>query len=106
MTTAINLPNVTSGSDVVLTVALADPPVGEASGAPIDLTGRTLAVFDESRAIAGRITAQVTNPTGGELGVRIEGTAPIPRGMYSFRVQINAAGGESIGLPVFNLTVV
>lgn len=48
MTTAINLQIVTSGSDVVLTVALADPPVGETLGTSIFADRAFVAVSEGS----------------------------------------------------------
>lgn len=92
----------TSGSDVTVIVTLTDE-----SGA-VNLSGRTLTVFNVSRKLTGRVSAQITNAASGVITAKVEGTDPLPVGTYSFRLQVNLQAGsdkESIGLPLFELSV-
>lgn len=92
----------TSGSDVTVVVTLTDN-----SGA-INLSGRTLSIFNVSRKLENRVTAQITNAASGIITVKIEGSDPLPVGQHSFRLQVNLQQGgtrESIGLPEFQLSV-
>lgn len=95
----MTLLKVTSGSDVRVTLAMAD------GSGPIDLSDRTVNVFGVAPELAGRITATITDATGGLVEVHVEGSDPISLGTYAFRIQI-LKGGDSIGLPLFNLRVV
>ena len=98
----IRLPCVTRGSDVTIDVALTD------DGGAVDLTGRSLNVFDETRALNGRVSAEITDAEAGVITIHLEGTDPIAIGVAQFRVQINAptnGGADSIGLPLFRLEV-
>ena len=88
-----------SGSDVVLTVTLTD------DSGPVDLTGRTALVFDVPAQLLGRVSALITNPATGVITISVEGSTPLPVKTYSFRVQINQPNGNSIGLPIFQLSV-
>lgn len=89
----------TSGSDLVLTVTLTD------DGGPVDLTGRTVLVFEASDQLINRVSASITNAATGVITVSIEGSNPLPVKTYTFRVQINQPNGNSIGLPVFQLSI-
>ena len=89
----------TSGSDLVLTVTLTD------DSGPVDLTGRSAAVFDVSAQLISRVSASITNPATGVITVSVEGSNPLPVKTYTFRVQINQPNGNSIGLPIFQLSV-
>jgi hypothetical protein len=89
----------TSGSDLVLTVTLTD------DGGPVNLTGRSVAVFDTADQLLGRVSAAITNAAAGVITVSVEGSDPLPVKIYTFRVQINQANGNSIGLPLFQLSV-
>jgi hypothetical protein len=51
----------TSGSDVVLTVTLTD------DGGPVNLTGRSVAVFDTPDQLLGLVSAAITNAAAGVI---------------------------------------
>jgi hypothetical protein len=89
---------VTSGSDVRVTLAVAD------DSGPIDLTDRQITVFGVSPQLLGRISAAITDPLTGMVDVLVEGTNPIDVGTYGFRIQLTR-DGQSIGLPAFSLRV-
>lgn len=106
---------VNKGSDAEFILAYKD-----AAGEPIDLTGRTVLVFDEvivgatSRrgvqvvGIKDKITGTVTNGAGGIVTLKLDGTDPIPVGKYSFRVQLNEGTGndiESLATPLIYLDI-
>jgi hypothetical protein len=89
----------TSGSDLLLTVTITD------TGGPVDLTGRTLSIFEASAPIADRVSASFIDAENGIISIAIEGSNPLPAKTYSFRLQINSFSGSSIGLPIFFLSV-
>lgn len=79
------------------------------NGDPVDLSGKTVTVFDEvvvstcskvrgpvSGDITNRITGQVTDGPNGIVTLHLEGTTPIRVGKYAFRVQLNEQSGEAI----------
>lgn len=75
----------------------------------IDLSGRSIALLDVSRGIAGRVVAEITDPVDGKAVVRVEGTDPIAVGRHEFRTQFNLPDGgdiDSLALPVFFFEVV
>jgi hypothetical protein len=97
----------TRGSDVRLTFTYRNAPVPPATvGTPVDLTGRVFTVFDASASLAGRVAVTSAEPETGVIDVFIEGTDPLPIGPHAFRVQIEAPGGDSVGLPSITLQVV
>ena len=98
----IRLPCVTRGSDVTIDVTITD------EGGAVDLTGRSVNVFDETQAITGRVSAEITDAEAGVITIHVEGTDPIAVGVSQFRLQINApvsGGADSIGLPLIWLEV-
>ena len=93
------------GSDILRTLVLK----GE-NDVPINLTGRTVSVFDASEGIEGRVSAELDSPIDGRVQLVIEGTIPIKRGRHRFRLQITDPSGETIdglsrGFPPFILRV-
>jgi hypothetical protein len=78
------------------------------NGDPLDLTGMTVTVFDEtviggqcSRGpatveITNKLTGLVTDAENGEVTLHLEGTTPIQVGRYAFRVQMNMQSGQAI----------
>jgi hypothetical protein len=97
----------TRGSDIRLTFTYRNPPVPPATvGTPADMTGRTFTVFDVAPLLTGRVAVTSPEPATGVIEVFIEGTDPLPIGPHSFRVQISAPGGDSVGLPSITLQVV
>jgi hypothetical protein len=92
----------TRGSDVRLTLTLTN---AAAPYAPVDLTGRSVAIIDVAPLLQGRLTAQVTNAALGQMELFIEGTNPLPRGNYTFTLQILSGGGDSLGIPEITLVV-
>jgi hypothetical protein len=91
------------------------------TGNPIDLSGRTVAILDESTIsvchkvkgstagdITSRITGTVTDGPNGVVTLHLEGTKPIKVGKYTFRVQINEESGEtvnSLATPLIELEI-
>jgi hypothetical protein len=91
------------------------------NGDPVDLTGKTVTVFDEivvgtcskvrgpnSGDIANRITGEVTDGPNGIVTLYLEGTNPIRVGKYAFRVQLNNQSGEvvsSLATPLIGLEI-
>ena len=88
------------GSDKDFIIRLKD-----ANEDPIDITGRVLTVFDVSRTLTGRVTAEITDAAAGEMSVHVEGTLPLPLGLHSFRIQLTA-GTASIAVKPIQLRVV
>jgi len=96
--TAVTLPPVTRGSDVVFDCTITD------EGGAVDLTGGSIAFLDLSDSLIGRITGVITNAVAGQVRVTIEGTDPLLVGTYCFRVQILGVA-SSIGWPKFSFSV-
>jgi len=88
------------GADKDLVLLLKD-----SVGDPIDISGRTLLIFDVSRALLGKVSGAITDGPAGELSIHVEGTTPIPLGLHSFRVQLTA-GTASIAIKPIQLRVV
>jgi hypothetical protein len=98
--TIIRLDDITRGTDVSVVVTLTQP----TTNAPVDITGRTLTVFDVPPALENKISAEILDAPAGKIKVKVEGTAPVPTGVYKFRVQLN--GDDSLGYPEFRLCIV
>lgn len=101
--TPIRLGEITKGTDIRLNLTARD------EGGAINLTGRTATVFDSSRHLSGRVSAEITDAENGKFTVFIEGTDPIPVGKHQFRVQLNQPDGDEIdstALPVFLMEIV
>ena len=89
------------GSDKDLVLAVKD-----SNNDPIDLSGRVLNLFDISRSLTGKVSGSISDPTNGLVSIHIEGTAPLPLGLHSFRMQLTDGGGSSLAIKPISLRVV
>lgn len=87
------------GSDLVMSGVLRN-----ADGTPINLTGYTVDLFEQSRDLNGSVT--VTNAAQGEISIVAEWRDAWPSGRnMSFRVRI-ATGGRETAWPKVMVNIV
>lgn len=102
MSNSIKLPGVARGSDITIAVTVSD------TGNAVDLSGRSLVVFDVPPGLRDRVSASISDAATGKITIEIEGSDPIAEGTHMFRLQIkkpDASDLDSIALPVFVLRV-
>lgn len=74
------------GSDLRATMTFAD-----AAGAPVDLTGYTVAIYEPHPAIADHLTAQITDAAAGKVTLTMQWADAMPTGrIMHFRVRVTA----------------
>lgn len=74
------------GSDLRATMNFSD-----ATGAPVDLTGYTVAIYEPHPAIADHLTAQITDAVAGEVTLAMQWADTMLSGrVMNFRVRVTA----------------
>ncbi len=78
------------GSDLRARMTFAD-----AAGAPVDLTGYTVAIYEPHPAIADHLSAQITDAAAGEVTLTMQWADAMPTGrIMHFRVRVTAGGDD------------
>lgn len=74
------------GSDLRATMNFSD-----ATGAPVDLTGYTVAIYEPHPAIADHLSAQIIDAAAGEVTLTTQWADAMPTGrIMHFRVRVTA----------------
>lgn len=80
---------ITSGSDLTLRFAFTD-----GAGDAVAVSAPEIILAEG--ALRGRCTATLTNGAGGLVTAFIEGSLPIPVGVYGFRLRVTLGDGSTI----------
>ena len=88
----------TSGSDIRLQFTVGPD--------TLVLAGFTLTILlTPSSGLEGRVSAAWVDVAERRLDVFIEGTNPLPVGVYAFRVQFNNPSGDSFATPAITVRI-